>query len=145
MPVLFTHYYALTLQSRCRAVNALSVADARRCIDSAIETCAAWIAASKGFIGPDTRLVVLPEYFLTGFPMGDPVQSWAEKAGIDVDGPEHEALGKICQDNDIFLSGYRDPADRILVATAVVHDLTLMTADDRILAYPHLLSSDARA
>ena len=40
---------------------------------------------------------------------------------------------------------HRDPADRILVATAVVHDLTLMTADDRILAYPHLLSCDARA
>jgi PIN domain nuclease of toxin-antitoxin system len=32
----------------------------------------------------------------------------------------------------------------MLVATAVVHDLTLMTADDRILAYPHLLSLDAR-
>ena len=40
---------------------------------------------------------------------------------------------------------HRDPADRMLVATAVVHDLTLMTADDRILAYPHLLSYDARA
>jgi PIN domain nuclease of toxin-antitoxin system len=39
---------------------------------------------------------------------------------------------------------HRDPADRTLVATAVVHDLTLMTADERILAYPHLLSLDAR-
>lgn len=38
---------------------------------------------------------------------------------------------------------HRDPADRMLVATAVVHDLTFMTADDRILAYPHLLSYDA--
>ena len=37
-----------------------------------------------------------------------------------------------------------DPADRMLVATAVVHDLTLMTADERIIAYPHLLSFDAR-
>ena len=40
---------------------------------------------------------------------------------------------------------HRDPADRMLAATAVVHDLTLMTADDRILAYPHLLSYDVRA
>ena len=39
---------------------------------------------------------------------------------------------------------HRDPADRILVATATVYDLTLMTADDRILAYPHVLSQDAR-
>lgn len=39
---------------------------------------------------------------------------------------------------------HRDPADRILVATAVVHNFTLMTADNRILEYPHLLSHDAR-
>ena len=100
-----TQYYALALQARCRAINALSVAAARRSIHSAIEAGAAQIAASKGFIGADTRLVVLPEYFLTGFPMGDPVDSWAEKAGIDVDGREYEALGKVCQDNDIYLSG----------------------------------------
>lgn len=40
---------------------------------------------------------------------------------------------------------HRDPADRMLVATAVVHDLTFMTADERILAYPHLLALDARS
>lgn len=40
---------------------------------------------------------------------------------------------------------HRDPADRMLVATAVVHDLTFMTADGRILAYPHLLALDARS
>ena len=40
---------------------------------------------------------------------------------------------------------HRDPADRMLAATAIVHDLTFMTADERILAYPHLLSLDARS
>lgn len=40
---------------------------------------------------------------------------------------------------------HRDPADRMLAATAVVHDLTLISADERILAYPHLLSLDARS
>ena len=39
---------------------------------------------------------------------------------------------------------HRDPVDRMLVATARVHDLTLVTADERILVYPHLLSLDAR-
>ena len=72
MPQPSINYYALALQTRCRAVNALSLADARHCIHTAIETCAVQVAASKGFIGPDTRLVVLPEYFLTGFPMGRP-------------------------------------------------------------------------
>ena len=33
---------------------------------------------------------------------------------------------------------HRDPADQIIVATARVHNLTLITRDSRILAYPHV-------
>lgn len=39
---------------------------------------------------------------------------------------------------------HRDPADRILASTARLADLTLLTADDKILAYPHVKSRDAR-
>ncbi len=39
---------------------------------------------------------------------------------------------------------HRDPADRILVATARVHKLTLLTADEKILAYAFVESVDAR-
>lgn len=39
---------------------------------------------------------------------------------------------------------HKDPADRLLVATARVHQLTLLTADERILAYRHVESRDAR-
>jgi PIN domain nuclease of toxin-antitoxin system len=39
---------------------------------------------------------------------------------------------------------HRDPADRILIATARTLGLTLLTADQRILAYPHVDSLDAR-
>jgi PIN domain nuclease of toxin-antitoxin system len=39
---------------------------------------------------------------------------------------------------------HKDPADRILVATAIDHGLTLATADERILAYPHVMALDAR-
>ncbi len=39
---------------------------------------------------------------------------------------------------------HRDPADRLLVATARRHDLTLVTADERILAYPAVHMLDAR-
>jgi len=38
---------------------------------------------------------------------------------------------------------HRDPADRMLVATARLHDLGLITADSRILAYPHVRARDA--
>jgi PIN domain nuclease of toxin-antitoxin system len=38
----------------------------------------------------------------------------------------------------------RDPVDRILVATARLHQATLLTADERILAYPHVRTEDCR-
>ncbi|MCB1127258.1 MAG: type II toxin-antitoxin system VapC family toxin [Verrucomicrobiae bacterium] len=39
---------------------------------------------------------------------------------------------------------HRDPADRILVATARLEGWTLVTADRRILDYPHVRSRNAR-
>lgn len=39
---------------------------------------------------------------------------------------------------------HKDPADRLLVATARCKDLTLLTADDRILTYRGVRSRDAR-
>jgi PIN domain nuclease of toxin-antitoxin system len=39
---------------------------------------------------------------------------------------------------------HKDPADRILVATARLYGLTLLTADDSILRYPHVKSMSAR-
>lgn len=39
---------------------------------------------------------------------------------------------------------HKDPADRILVATAIDQGLTLVTADERVLQYPHVMALDAR-
>lgn len=39
---------------------------------------------------------------------------------------------------------HKDPADRILVATARLHDLTLLTADDFILRYAHVKTLSAK-
>lgn len=41
-------------------------------------------------------------------------------------------------------SFHKDPADRLLVATARINDLTLVTADERILAYRPVRTLDAR-
>lgn len=38
---------------------------------------------------------------------------------------------------------HRDPADQIIVATARVLDIPLLTADQRILAYPHVRQAQA--
>ena len=39
---------------------------------------------------------------------------------------------------------HKDPADRLLVAASRCHDLTMLTADERILAYRGVRSRDAR-
>ncbi len=39
---------------------------------------------------------------------------------------------------------HKDPADQIIVASARKHNLQLITADNRILAYPHVKTLDAR-
>jgi PIN domain nuclease of toxin-antitoxin system len=47
----------------------------------------------------------------------------------------------------IGLTGlHDDPADRFIVATALIHGATLMTADERLLAWPHAIERhDARS
>lgn len=61
--------------------------------------------AVKGFLGPDVRLVVLPEYFLTGCPLRESIPEWADKPSLDPDGAEYEALAKIAEDDAMYLSG----------------------------------------
>jgi PIN domain nuclease of toxin-antitoxin system len=39
---------------------------------------------------------------------------------------------------------HKDPADRLIVATARIHDLTVITSDDKILDYPHVTSLASR-
>jgi len=67
------------------------------------------VAASKGFIrqfsGIEVRLVVLPEYFLTGFPLGESVPIWRDKAALAIDGPEYQALADIAEKSQVWLAG----------------------------------------
>jgi len=99
-------YYAIALQTKVHAVNGCSTRDeARSVMDSTLERLKVEIFAAKKFVGSDVRLVVLPEYFLTAYPMGDTIKGWADKAALLEDGPEYAKLGEIAKDNDIFISG----------------------------------------
>jgi predicted amidohydrolase len=98
-------YKALALQLETRAVNEMVAADARTSMMETIGRVGKQIRASKAFVGPDCRLVVLPEYFLTGFPMGETAAEWQEKACLAPDGAEYRALADIARDNGIFLCG----------------------------------------
>lgn len=103
-------YTALALQTRCDAVNQDTTrADARARMAATIARLRGEIATAKGFTrtfnGTDVRLVVLPEYVLTGFPFGESLGQWRDKAAIDPDGPEYDALAAIAGDLGLYLAG----------------------------------------
>lgn len=99
-------FRALALQVTCHAVNqARDRAEASALMQKTIDRLARQIAASIAFIGSDCRLIVLPEYFMTGFPLGESIAGWAAKACVEMAGAEYEALGQIAQKHHIFLAG----------------------------------------
>ncbi len=103
-------YAALALQMRCHAVNdCRTVSDARARIRASIERCDAMIRGSRQFIktysGDDTRLVVLPEYFLTGYPRGEDPADWRARACLHPSGEEYDLLGECARTNGVYLSG----------------------------------------
>ena len=53
----------------------------------------------------------------------------------------HEIAAEACALPGSF---HKNPADRILAATARLDHLTLVRADDRLLRYPHVRTQDAR-
>jgi hypothetical protein len=91
-------YKALALQTTCYAVNAARTAtEAQEQMLRSLERIGRQIQASKRFIGPDLRLVVLPEYFLSGFPIDEDIPAWKQKACLSPDDPLWTALGIVAQ------------------------------------------------
>ncbi len=98
-------YTALALQTRCDTVNKLDKARARKAMLATIDRVDEQIRGSLVLIGPSLKLVVLPEYFMTGYPVGETIEGWADKAAIAVAGPEYDALSALAQKHGIWLSG----------------------------------------
>jgi len=83
-------YYAIGLQTRLEAINhCQNRKQAHKVMMGALERLAAEISNTKRFIGEDVRLIVLPEYFLSSYPMGDSIDAWAQKACLTHDAPEY--------------------------------------------------------
>lgn len=106
-------YKALALQVTTEAVNSCAnYTAAKEKMMQAITRISKQIKASKAFIGADLKLVVLPEYFLTGFPMGESITEWRDKGCIDMEGDIYDAIKQMAIDAQVFLSGNvyeRDP------------------------------------
>jgi len=134
-------YIALALQTSCFAVNGdADAGSSRPRMSEAIRRIGAQIAASKRFIGPDVRLVVLPEYFLTGFPMGEAAPVWAEKAALAVDGGEYRALGEVARAHDVFLAGNAYETDQHFPGLYFQCSFIIAPAGQVILRYRRLVT-----
>jgi predicted amidohydrolase len=101
-------YTALALQTRCDAVNQDSTNEAARArMKATIARVSGQIGAAKGFMkgfnGYDLKLVVLPEYWMTSFPLGETREQWQDKAAINMDGPDADAIAAVAQRHNIYL------------------------------------------
>jgi predicted amidohydrolase len=138
-------YGALALQMRCDAINGVaSEADARQHLLDGIERCGQLLRGAKGFVrtfsGDEVRLVVLPEYFLTSFPMGEPPARWIARACLAPDGPEYEALGRVAQDNAVYLAGNGYETDPHFPGLYFQTSFIIADNGDLVLRYRRLVS-----
>jgi PIN domain nuclease of toxin-antitoxin system len=65
-------------------------------------------------------------------------RSWADESVRDLQLQEAAITWEVAHELRYTLLSHRDPADRFLVATAKVYDLTLVTADERLMSVPGL-------
>ena len=63
---------------------------------------------------------------------------WFARTSEDVQLIEAALNWEIAHDMRYILPNYKDPADRFLAATAVAYDLTLVTADQKLIGVPGL-------
>jgi PIN domain nuclease of toxin-antitoxin system len=63
---------------------------------------------------------------------------WFKKSKFDLDLIEIPLNWEVAHEVRYTILEHRDPADRFLVATAKAYDLTLVTADERLMKIPGL-------
>lgn len=97
-------FRAAALQMMVYPVNfAANRDEARSMIAAAIERIGVVVAGLRLTSGGPAKLIVLPEYLLTGFPMGMSMDQWMDWAVVDATGPEYERIAAIAHANDCFL------------------------------------------
>ena len=134
------HYTALALQTRCDTVNKLDRESARAAMLACIERIDEQIRGSLVIIGPSLKLVVLPEYFMTGYPVGETIDGWADKAAIAVGGPEYDALSAVAQKHGIFLAGNAYETDDFFPGLYFQACFIIAPSGDIVLRYRRLIS-----
>ncbi len=104
------NFIAVSLQISSDAVNACKNREESSILMSnKINKISTYIKSIDPFLtsfnGLKPKLYVLPEYFLSSFPMGESIDRWKELAAIEMNGPEYDQLCKIADDSKCFISG----------------------------------------
>lgn len=138
-------YAALALQIAARSVERLNDrAEVSAQMIAMIEEIEVKLRASSIFIqqysGSPVRLAVLPEYFLTSYPGRISIPNFAEKAALDVDGPQYDALGKIASAQKLFLAGNAYERDRHFPGLYFQTSFVVAPSGDVVLRYRRLNS-----
>jgi PIN domain nuclease of toxin-antitoxin system len=63
---------------------------------------------------------------------------WVQRSISDLNLKETSLSWKVAYEMRYILPNHKDPADRFLAATAVAYDLTLVTADQKMIGVPGL-------
>ncbi|GAB3714775.1 hydrolase [Spirosoma flavus] len=99
-------YKALALQLTCQTVHACRTREESETqMLQTIERIEGQIAASIGYLGRETLLIVTPEHFLSGPPATETIDQWREKAALEIDGRVYEAMSAMVQRQQIYFSG----------------------------------------
>lgn len=134
-------YYAVALQIDCDGVHPdTDRASARARMAASLARIDTAIAGAKRWVGADLRLVVLPEYILTGPPWGEPIPVWADKAALDDEGPEYEAFAQLAQRHGVHLAGNAYETDRNFPGLYFQASFVFDDSGRRVLRYRRLVS-----
>jgi predicted amidohydrolase len=136
-----TPYRALALQIRCDAVNGIADASACRAqMAATIGRVDKQIGAARAFVGDDVKLVVLPEYFLTSYPIPPDYPTWQARACLTPGGAEYNLLGDVAKKHGIYLSGNAYEIDPAFPELFFQVSFILNDQGERILAYRRIIS-----
>jgi PIN domain nuclease of toxin-antitoxin system len=102
--------------------------------------------ANDIYISPVSTLEIARLIQLRQISLRGKLKNWIEAAARNLLAHTIEVSHAIAMKAyDLTEPFHKDPADRLLVASAGIHELTMITADEKILNYPHVRTHNARA
>ncbi|MEZ5500838.1 MAG: nitrilase-related carbon-nitrogen hydrolase [Steroidobacteraceae bacterium] len=138
---LLDRYFAVALQTDCDCVHQdTSRASAEERMLRTIRRIDVQVLGAKRWLGEDLRLLVLPEYVLTGPPWGESIAEWRDKAALDPDGREYGELGAIAARHGVYLAGNAYETDRHFPGLYFQACFVFDPSGKRVLGYRRLIS-----